>query len=603
MDPKKICFISCVSDDEHEKRLLENLSSLNAPDDYVLDFLGIRDVPSICHGYNEAMEASDAKYKVFMRQEARIENPDFLFDTLRLFKDDRIGAIGFEGTDKLPCDMVIEHGFLYGPDPDKNVSIDGEYKEVQVIKGDVIVTQTDFRWDEDLPEAWDFHELSVCAAMKKKGLKLIVPNQGASSWISCGYLKNIDENYEKNRLSAKEKYSKTFGISSRTKRIGIMSFNEIDGGDFLIGLLMSGNDVELIPKAFSVYSNLESDANKTEQYIREHHLDAVMSFVFCPAVSDACLRCGAKYIAWAYDAPLQTLFEKQIKNECNYIFSFDLEQVNETRNAGAENVFHQPLATNFAGLRFDENNASAKAKYGCDVSFVGSLYWEPLFDKVRERLPQNAAQEYESIIEKAHGIWDGTDRIYKRLSPETISELMKLFSSEVIDNLKMDYDYYCVSRLLGRELAFNERREMCRRLSEFDFRLYGGSEGIQLDGVKTYPRVGYDTDLPLVYRYSRINIGSTLHTIRSGIPMRVLDIMGTGGFLLTNYQPEIPQLFKVGQEIEVYHDFDEMIDKVRFYLKNENARQKIAASGYNAVRSKYTYEKQIRNILSVCKLM
>ena len=38
-----------------------------------------------------------------------------------------------------------------------------------------------------------------------------------------------------------------------------------------------------------------------------------------------------------------------------------------------------------------------------------------------------------------------------------------------------------------------------------------------------------------MFANSKVNLNITLRNIKTGIPLRALDIMGAGGFLLTNY--------------------------------------------------------------------
>ena len=45
--------------------------------------------------------------------------------------------------------------------------------------------------------------------------------------------------------------------------------------------------------------------------------------------------------------------------------------------------------------------------------------------------------------------------------------------------------------------------------------------------------------MPYVFRNSRINLNITLRSIKSGIPLRCMDIYGAGGFLLSNYQTDL----------------------------------------------------------------
>lgn len=65
--------------------------------------------------------------------------------------------------------------------------------------------------------------------------------------------------------------------------------------------------------------------------------------------------------------------------------------------------------------------------------------------------------------------------------------------------------------------------------------LYTGSDTGKLHGnIKIFLPVDYDTQLPFLYRRSKINLNITCRSIVTGIPMRALDVMASGGFLLSN---------------------------------------------------------------------
>lgn len=50
--------------------------------------------------------------------------------------------------------------------------------------------------------------------------------------------------------------------------------------------------------------------------------------------------------------------------------------------------------------------------------------------------------------------------------------------------------------------------------------------------------IDYYNEMPYVFNNSRINLNITLRSIKSGIPLRAMDICGAGGFLLSNYQAD-----------------------------------------------------------------
>ena len=54
---------------------------------------------------------------------------------------------------------------------------------------------------------------------------------------------------------------------------------------------------------------------------------------------------------------------------------------------------------------------------------------------------------------------------------------------------------------------------------------------------------------------------------------------------------------KYGQEIEVFRDVDELLEKVSYYLSHEEQRLRIAINGYQKVRDHFSYTHQLQQIL------
>ena len=59
-------------------------------------------------GFNEAMQLSDAKYKVFLHQDVFIVYKNFIRDLLWIFDQDKeIGMIGMVGSPVMPAEGVM----------------------------------------------------------------------------------------------------------------------------------------------------------------------------------------------------------------------------------------------------------------------------------------------------------------------------------------------------------------------------------------------------------------------------------------------------------------------------------------------------------------
>ena len=75
--------------------------------------------------------------------------------------------------------------------------------------------------------------------------------------------------------------------------------------------------------------------------------------------------------------------------------------------------------------------------------------------------------------------------------------------------------------------------------------------------------------------------------------------MGCGGFVLTNYQEELEDLFKIGKEIEVFRTIDELKKKCAYYLSHEKERLTIAMNGYKKVRDSFSYPHQLQKMIRI----
>lgn len=379
---------------------------------------------------------------------------------------------------------------------------------------------------------------------------------------------------------------------------GLLYLNEIKYDDIAWTMLNSGRDIKVIDTKISIHSKAHNDTCKVKELLIKDKIDVAITMDFSPAVSDACEDLGIKYVSWIYDMPQQELYEKQVGNGCNYIFSFDKIQVEQVKKAGGKHVFYQPLATNVYRNTGLVINSDDEARFSCDVSFVGSLYSDNSYKDVMEKASDSTRREIEAIVNSSFGIWDGKNRINGRLSAEAVSELWKIYGGNEADEFLMDKDEYLGARLFARYISFLERSCILESLSDYDVRLHTNDASVDVPGVKVGGRLSYDEELPRMYYLSKINLNISLHSILSGVPLRVFDIMGVGGFMLSSYQPEIEELFTIGRDIEVFHDIDELHDKVSFYLSNERARLQIALNGYKLVSEKYSYDKALGSILA-----
>ena len=147
-----------------------------------------------------------------------------------------------------------------------------------------------------------------------------------------------------------------------------------------------------------------------------------------------------------------------------------------------------------------------------------------------------------------------------------------------------------------------ERINLLRRAGErFDVTLFSADEDDSLKNIKKQGYIDHDSKLPEVYISSKINLNITLRSITSGIPLRCMEIMCCGGFLLTNYQSELAQYFTDGEELAMFSSCEEMMEKIGFYLSHEEERIAIAKRGREKVGQLFSLEQSFETIMERIK--
>jgi len=77
---------------------------------------------------------------------------------------------------------------------------------------------------------------------------------------------------------------------------------------------------------------------------------------------------------------------------------------------------------------------------------------------------------------------------------------------------------------------------------------------------------------------------------------RVFEVTGAGGFCLSEYSQDLGDFFNIGKELDVFYDFEDMIKKIRFYLKNSSKRDFITEKGNIKCKKLYSYSRIVKNI-------
>lgn len=87
--------------------------------------------------------------------------------------------------------------------------------------------------------------------------------------------------------------------------------------------------------------------------------------------------------------------------------------------------------------------------------------------------------------------------------------------------------------------------------------------------------------------------------IADDINFRTFESTGAGALLMTNYTPNIEKLFKLNEEIVIYENPTQLVEKIEYFLQHDDERVKISKAGLEKSRTHHSYDARSASILNL----
>ena len=338
-------------------------------------------------------------------------------------------------------------------------------------------------------------------------------------------------------------------------------------------------------------------------YIMENKIDFLISVYFIMNAAMAAFKTNIRYISIIWDAPYVGIYNPLGRLNNVWISSFDKLERERYLEKGIKHVLYQPLSVN-QDLTEEWNRDiqdALQGNYIHDISFVGRLYDKNTYDECIEMIPDVMRYYFNSIFEEAACKWDGINRVYGTTTNEiwkyieVISPEFKLVNRMDIEDARC-FEMTCIVK----KIANIERVAVLNMLAEeYSVALYTDSESAKtvLRNVELQPPVIMGKAAGMVYAGSKINLNISLKGMEGGTPLRIMDIMAAGGFVLSSYCSETAELFEEDKEIVMFKTPEELVEKVNYYLGHDRERKQIAEAGHKKVITCYTYEKKLKQLM------
>jgi len=237
----------------------------------------------------------------------------------------------------------------------------------------------------------------------------------------------------------------------------------------------------------------------------------------------------------------------------DWIVTYDSRAIEKYKSIGCKNVIHHQPGVDLTAFKKLEN-----IKKDIDVSFIG------LWSKSRERDIKALQDAGIEVFVRGTGWPNG--------SIQTQDEVINIINRSKIGLALNTDSFYIGFRSIVR--LFFRRANL-------------GEDGsvIKLD-VKNF----FD------------NVRSWLMKRNRWVKARNFEVTACGTMEMTRDADDLKDYFKLGEEIVIYKDCKDLVEKVKYYLLHSEERELIAERGYNRTLREHSMKKRFEDIFKMIGL-
>lgn len=384
-------------------------------------------------------------------------------------------------------------------------------------------------------------------------------------------------------------------------KILILAWKSFGNEDIDAAFKELGHETVLHPFADNGEKSQEQLKEELIRAVRLNTPDFVFSFNYFPAAAFACKELDLLYVSWIYDSPYVRLYHYTVAFPTNRVFVFDKEQYLEFHRGGIQTVQYLPMAANTARLAtMNDVGTFRKTPWFNQhaVAFIGSLYTEKhqFYQRMSDITPYTRGY-LEGLMAAQSQVY-GYNFVQELLPKQIIEDMQQALPMHPGKESLESIEYLYAQYVINRQLTAIERQELLTIVSEhFGLDLYTPDRTVSLKGCTNHGPVDYYDFAPYVFKHAKINLNITLRSIHNGIPLRAFDIMGAGGFLLSNFQSDFLDFFVPGEDFDYFENKKDLLYKIEYYLKHEEERAQIAQNGFTKIAAGHTYVHRAAEII------
>ena len=117
--------------------------------------------------------------------------------------------------------------------------------------------------------------------------------------------------------------------------------------------------------------------------------------------------------------------------------------------------------------------------------------------------------------------------------------------------------------------------------------------------LRSYVGPAWGTEMYQVLRDSLLTLNHHGNIPPYANNLRLYEATGVGTLLLTDWKPNLYEIFEPGKEVIAYRTAEECAELIKYYLEHENERREIARAGQQRTLRDHTYYNRLRELVDI----
>lgn len=176
----------------------------------------------------------------------------------------------------------------------------------------------------------------------------------------------------------------------------------------------------------------------------------------------------------------------------------------------------------------------------------------------------------------------------------------KYHKKPVLSNKEREF-YECDITNAGN--MYPNRIALFEKLNDFNIKMWGNPPAIWAKNKSTSKMMQGKSvrheEKAKAFHAAKIVLNNMHPAEINGINKRTFEAPACCGFMMINYKPAIDDLYIDGKEIVSYRSFDNMLEKINYYLSNDKEREIIAEAGMKRAHKDHSYEVRLKEMLTI----